>query len=212
MQFVSLYIKLAATVRETFYRPVAREISGKFFKKRESFKLLDVGAGPGDLSFELISLNPWMSVYTIDKSEKFTKIARTRAHFSIVGDAGVLPYKNESFDFIVSTGVLHVLENPASAITEWIRVLKTAGELCIYDPTVLISEQEFFSPALLKKRLSFKDYLLLRFLIRFSSQMPPRIMSIEKIFAILNGVDNKNNLSLLKIDKREGYFKIEIAK
>jgi len=219
MQFTGLYVKLARGAEGGFYKPIAREISQRISVLSDE-RLLDIGTGPGDLVFEILCLHPNLHICAVDKSEKFIQTAKTYYNdidFK-VADAKALPYKMESFDFVVSTGLLHALKDPVAAITEWLRVLKTGGELWIYDPAVLILPKEIDCPALLKARLSLslKDYWLLKFLMRFGREIPPRTMAIDKVCAICDAVNCSNNirrLSVSRVSREEvEYIKIEIIK
>lgn len=46
----------------------------------------------------------------------------------------ILPFRNESFDFIISLHSIEHMKNPISTITEWLRVLKHNGKMIIVTP------------------------------------------------------------------------------
>ena len=223
MMFEKLYVKLAESVTETFYKSVAKEIEEKIEKEENIFCMLDIGTGPGDLVFEVKKRVPRLLVYGIDISEKIIKIAKQRAEkekyysyssypdiFFEAMDAYRLNYPNNSFDFIVSSGVLHALDNPSKAIKEWIRVLRTDCELWIYDPTPLITAEDLADKKLLKKKLpNLKNRISFFLAKKFHRDIPPRVMPIEDVAHMLVKAVGD---SLFKVEKKENYLKIEIKK
>ena len=103
-------------------------------------KLLDVGCGIGQ-SLEYLYNKFGIIPSGIDISEKAIAMARKRlpSAFFRVGDAAALPFKDASFDAVVSECVLSLLNmseiKPASidAISEIRRVLCPPGTLIISD-------------------------------------------------------------------------------
>ena len=55
-----------------------------------------------------------------------------------VANAANLRFKNDSFDMVISTGMLHSLKNPSIVFKEIYRVLKHGGDVWIYDPAQII--------------------------------------------------------------------------
>jgi SAM-dependent methyltransferase len=54
-------------------------------------------------------------------------------------DASCLPFPAESFDLVISTNVLFLLDDPVAALLEWRRILKSAGTICLLNPSHLLS-------------------------------------------------------------------------
>lgn len=114
-----------------------QEIYLKYFKKMSiGSKVLDVGCGPGFFTFILDSLG--MEVTAVDYSEKM--IEEAKKLFGSAGkvdflqaDAQNLPFESNKFDAVVSRNLVWNLENPERAYREWLRVLKPAGSLFIFD-------------------------------------------------------------------------------
>lgn len=100
--------------------------------------ILDLGSGTGYLSIEIAKKAPSLHVYGIDLSRQMIKISRRHARgvgnaqFEF-GNAAYLPFKNDSIDFIVSTGSLHHWKTPVKVFDECYRVLKIGREAWIYD-------------------------------------------------------------------------------
>jgi ubiquinone/menaquinone biosynthesis C-methylase UbiE len=127
-----------------------------------------------------------------------------------------LRFEDKVCDFIISSGVLHSLKNPSAAIREWLRVLKPGHELWIYDPTVLIAEDEAKDYCRLdkifedmeKSLTTRKDRLIFR-LMRWISNLPPHPMSLERIYEIVQDV---GVVELISVKDKRDYVKIEIIK
>lgn len=56
------------------------------------------------------------------------------AHIDIIGDADNLPFKDHSFDYIVSSHVIEHMPNIIAAFKEWNRILKFNGTIAIIFP------------------------------------------------------------------------------
>jgi len=111
---------------------------------KHSTKFLEVGCGQGIDAFLFCSKLDSSCQYTgidyssasIAECKKSTKEAKR--HFPSPvnpkfqkADASSLPFKDNTFDFIYSVGVLHHMRDPRKAINEMNRVLKTSGQCSI---------------------------------------------------------------------------------
>jgi ubiquinone/menaquinone biosynthesis C-methylase UbiE len=141
--FASLYEKAARTARETYYAPVAEEA----LTILEGGRILDLGTGPGYLPIEIARRAPGVRVEGIDLSRRLIEAARRNAsaagvtdriHFE-QGDASRLRWADESFDMVISTGMVHALKKPVRVLEECLRVLKTGGTALVYDPAQVSS-------------------------------------------------------------------------
>lgn len=97
-------------------------------------RILDIGAGTGSLSRALLKLYPKARIYCIDLSEKrliFAKGKRKwfRKQHYVTADMHAIPFKNESFDLVVSNLTWYWAEHLHQAIYEAKRVLKIDGKL-----------------------------------------------------------------------------------
>jgi ubiquinone/menaquinone biosynthesis C-methylase UbiE len=123
---------------ETYYVPVAQEAVGLL----EGERILDLGTGPGFLPVEIARRAPRVEVEGIDLSRRLVESARRNASAAGVadrvrfeeGDASRLRWPDESFDMVVSTGMVHALKEPVRVFEECFRVLKTGGTALLYDP------------------------------------------------------------------------------
>ncbi len=220
-----MYVNLAKNAKTDFYRTVAKEIAEKVDSRDDVYNLVDIGTGPGFMLFEIAKLNPYLEMVGIDLSRKLIEIAEQEAKkyeneywniFFQVGDANHLTYTDNICDFVVSSGVIHSIKNPVRVIKEWLRVLKPGHDLWIYDPTVLISEEEAKNSRILKKLLkdmeksleSWKDRLLFR-IMHWISSLPPKPMSSEYVYRIIQDAGLTESVS---VENRESYLKIAIVK
>ncbi len=120
--------------------------------------LLDIGTGPGWLLLALHRLNPEMTLAGLDVSPAMVAKARhnlSQANLSgkikiHQGNADRMPFQDDAFDVVVSTGSIHHWKNPRRSLDEVHRVLKPGGYALIYDivsdtPWSVLSEgrQEF---------------------------------------------------------------------
>jgi ubiquinone/menaquinone biosynthesis C-methylase UbiE len=126
-----------ATVTRVLRKPEAK-IADEIVGKVKGGTILDLGSGPGFLSTEIARKSPELQVCGIDLSRQMAKSATRRARGVenaqfVFGSAARLPFKDNSTDLAVSTGVFHHLKSPRLVFEECYRVLKTGGEAWIYD-------------------------------------------------------------------------------
>jgi len=134
----SSYEKATKLAVESYYHQVAEEVVSVF----NQGLLLDLGTGPGNLPVEIIKRAPEIQIVGIDLSRRLIRMARSRAqrtnlskHMSFeVANAANLRFDDESFDMVISTGMLHSLKKPSKVLKEIYRVLKQGGEAWIFDP------------------------------------------------------------------------------
>ena len=142
--FATLYEKASRMAKEPYYIPVAKEVVASL---KGGGHILDLGTGPGYLPIEIVKRSPHMRIHGIDLSRRLIEKARSNAsragvaerlHFK-VGNASRLPFDDESFDMVISTGMLHTLKDPVKVLKECRRVLKQGGKAWIYDPARVTS-------------------------------------------------------------------------
>ncbi len=151
--------------------------------------ILDLGCGSGQFSKTIINDN--CSVFGIDPAIKMLKIGKQRKYNLkfINGYGENLPFKDNSFDFIISAFVFRNLKNINRTLSEIKRVLKEGEKLIIL---------EFFWPENHLLSLFFSIYLghLLPFIYKIfggnSQDIKYLCFSIKKFYNV------KNFKSLLK--------------
>ena len=100
------------------------------FREHANEKVLEIGCGTGcDL---LQFARHGATAVGIDVTPRHVQLARLRAkgdaeiHLSLA-NAGSLPFRDSSFDYVYSHGVLHHMDNPRGAVEEIFRVLRPEG-------------------------------------------------------------------------------------
>ena len=101
-----------------------------------SGSVLEIGAGaganlsfyPGNISLTLLDKNPYM----VKKLLKKTKLLDVDAEV-ILDSAEILPFPDNSFDSVVVTLVLCMVDNVNSVLDEIYRVLKPGGKFYVYE-------------------------------------------------------------------------------
>jgi ubiquinone/menaquinone biosynthesis C-methylase UbiE len=97
---------------------------------------LDVGCGTGALTEAVVAGCAPAHVAGVDPSAGFIETARRRLGTQNVdlrqGDALSLPFDAAAFDRAVSGLVLNFVPEPARAVTEMMRVVRSGGEVALY--------------------------------------------------------------------------------
>jgi ubiquinone/menaquinone biosynthesis C-methylase UbiE len=178
----SLYEKATRLVIESYYSGVAEEIVSSF--KRGT--LLDLGTGPGYLPIEIVKRSPSIRCDGIDLSRRLVKMARgnarkagvaDRLNFE-VGNAANLRFEDESYDMVISTGMLHMLRDPVKVLMECYRVLRPGGEAWIYDPACVSSQMDKEKWKASLNTIEKLSYVLFKLYLRIS---PPHTYVREQV-------------------------------
>jgi ubiquinone/menaquinone biosynthesis C-methylase UbiE len=105
-------------------------------------KVLDVGTGPGFVAIEIARLlRGSAQVIGLDLSRAMLTVAAENARREGLvaaltwreGDAKAMPFDDDEFDFVVSSGSLHHWEDPLVVFNEIARVLKDDGRCIVRD-------------------------------------------------------------------------------
>ncbi len=182
---VRLYDRIARTAIETYYRQVAEDVTAHTSKG----SILDVGAGPGYLSIEIVKRAPGIRLVGIDSSKAMARIAQTNAEREglsdrirlVKCDGARLRFEDDSYDLVISTGSLHAWKNPELVINECFRVLKPGCEAWLLDPAQVSAPEAL---QFLGGRLKVVDRLAFWW-GSFTSQLTPPY-SVEEIQEIIH--------------------------
>jgi ubiquinone/menaquinone biosynthesis C-methylase UbiE len=107
----------------------------------EKGSLLDIGTGTGWLLLKLHQESPKLHLVGIDASPSMVTQARKNMMGAGLadrmdikeGNASSIPFPNECFDIVVSTGSIHHWKEPEVGLNEVYRVLKDKGYALMYD-------------------------------------------------------------------------------
>jgi ubiquinone/menaquinone biosynthesis C-methylase UbiE len=118
------------------YRHFARQILAR---KRNSGRVLDIGAGSALLSIELAKTPGWNSpMVALDLSAQMLQLAQNNLGQAGLGNkitlvqasASLLPFAPGSFDIVVSNASLHSWKEPLAVLSQVKRVTRSDG-LCL---------------------------------------------------------------------------------
>ena len=123
------------------FRLLRRMILSKLARYHPTGILADIGCGPGRLTALIAQRHPHLHVVGIDSAAEMIRTASTNAsslHLSDrvefrEGDVGSLRIPDGTFDFAVTTLSLHHWSDPSRGLAEVHRVLKTGGQLLLFD-------------------------------------------------------------------------------
>jgi GDP-mannose 6-dehydrogenase len=102
-----------------------------------SSKILDAGCGSGEMAAKLMERG--YEVWGIDLAEPMIRHARAlcRSNQFQVGDIEQIPFPDNTFDAVVSLGVIEYLDGDQKALGEIWRVLKPGGTAVIATPSAI---------------------------------------------------------------------------
>jgi len=179
-------------VIESYYSQIAEEVVSNL----RSGTILDLGTGPGYLPIEIVKRSESIKVHGIDLSRKLIDMARINALKAGVserlkfekGNAAELPFDGNSYDMVISTGMLHMLKDPIKVLSECYRVLKPGGEAWIYDPAQVGNTVDIKR---WKASLTFKERLMFILFPYFSRINPPHHYNREEIIPLIVATEFK---------------------
>ena len=183
----SLYGKASSMVIDTYYRQLSEEIVSNLKKGI----ILDLGTGPGYLPIEIVKRSPSIKVHGIDLSTRLIRMAQTNASEAGVtdrlgfetGNAAEMRFGNDSYDMVISTGMLHHLKNPLKMLRECYRVLKPGGEAWIYDPAQVSGH---IDPKKLKASLTLSERLMYMLFPLFTLINPSQTYKRDQVVAMIS--------------------------
>jgi SAM-dependent methyltransferase len=112
------------TYHPKYFEKVAR-LFCEYYELDEGSKVLDVGCAKGFLLYEFHKLG--MKVRGIDISEYAIQNCKPEVKsFLSVGEASSLPFRNKSFDLVVSLGTIHNLD--AGGVVKALKEIERVGK------------------------------------------------------------------------------------
>jgi ubiquinone/menaquinone biosynthesis C-methylase UbiE len=103
--------------------------------------ILDVGCGFASIPIEIAKTFPCAKITGIDLGEPLLDIGRSliknegleKQITLLKGDARDLQYEDNTFDVVINSFLLHIVENPVKMLNEIDRVAKSEGKILITD-------------------------------------------------------------------------------
>lgn len=107
-----------------------------YFRRRKPIhsRWLDIGCGEG---YFCKRASVYFQTYGMDISLDAVNLAKGHSpptRFSLGSAEGKIPYRNETFDIVISCDVLEHLQNPLSLLQEIARILKPGGWVLLSTP------------------------------------------------------------------------------
>jgi ubiquinone/menaquinone biosynthesis C-methylase UbiE len=122
----------APLVQRLTYRPVQDAVVREL-RRSSQRRVLDIGCGTGLLASRIAEELPTETIVGCDFSHGMLREAAGRSPEQpwVRGNALHLPFRNESFDTVVSTEAFHWFPDQDRALAEFFRVLAPKGRLFI---------------------------------------------------------------------------------
>lgn len=93
--------------------------------------VLDAGAGTGERTQAILNVADPARIVALDASAQMLEVAASKIEDVRVefqhGNVTRLPFPSDTFDVVSSTWVIEILDEPAVAVSEFLRVLKPGG-------------------------------------------------------------------------------------
>jgi len=123
------------------FRLLRRMIARKLAKYQPAGTLADIGCGPGRLTTLIARRHRHLRLLGLDAAEEMIRTATLNASSLDLsgrvqfrqGDVRSLPLPADTLDFAISTLSLHHWSDPGRGLAEIHRVLKTGGQLFLFD-------------------------------------------------------------------------------
>ncbi len=132
---------------QTFFRKIRHKAILKRIKFEHGDKVLDTSCQDGTFLEVLLEQNPTACVSGVDINRADIMEAENRIPNGVfkLADNKNLPFRDASFDVIISAMTLHHMYDPESSLHEMKRVLKEGGSIYIID---LITKNTFLNKIL----------------------------------------------------------------
>jgi ubiquinone/menaquinone biosynthesis C-methylase UbiE len=132
--------KKYGNIRETslyyiFFNDYWLKLFKSMLPRRKFKKALDLGCGTVEF-YEFITKSVGASYTGSDLSPDMLKVGAKKYPKSVLveADAEKMPFKDGSFDFVMTRGLIHHLPNPEKGIAESYRILEKGGYFLVSEP------------------------------------------------------------------------------
>ena len=117
----------------------------ELLEQNEKVKVLDIGCGEGRFSRKIANKIRCSEIYGVELSRKYAEEAHKNGVNVIIGDIdNGLPFKDASFDIVISNQVIEHVNSTDNFIRECYRVLINGG-ICVASTPNLASPHNVFS-------------------------------------------------------------------
>ncbi len=109
----------------------------KYIPTEANITIVDFGCGAGQIIPKIKKINPSSEYIGLDVSEERIKLNKKKFKnnkFFLIKDGGVLPFKNNSVDYIISSDSIEHVYDTLFAFSEFARILKPGGKIIITTP------------------------------------------------------------------------------
>ena len=136
--YAQTYAQQHQGMAEGFGREYVKKLSARGFHQG---RIIDVGCGSGATNLVLAERFPHAELVGIDLSDPLLKLARDSAAKTVFrdrvrfekADVHEIPYDGDSFDVVINTNMVHLVERPLRMLDEIERILAPDGHLFIVD-------------------------------------------------------------------------------
>lgn len=207
-EYKNIYINESSHFYYVGYHLMLMSLLERFLARKNGLKILDAGCGPGLFSKKL---EKYGHVTALDASNEALRYAKKRGLKTVKAEITCLPFKNNTFDLVVSLDVLchRSIKNDADVLREFNRVLKPQGILILKLPAfswlmnshdrLVYTKRRYTSKQLLAKlttsgfNLQFSTYIasflllpvLIKSFLEFLAETKPK-SSVERVWPPLN--------------------------
>jgi SAM-dependent methyltransferase len=188
-----------------------RQILRQSIAKKDGLKILDIGCGTGETLTFLEDFLDKPSLYGVDTSAVAIEFAKKRGHQNILKvDAKKLPFKTDTFDYVLLLDVIEHIKDDDSVILEAKRVLRPGGHIIITTPALQIiwsehdAAQGHFRRYVRRRirSLATKSRMSIERISYFNFFSPAiiaiRLLGNLKPFKKINSYDSKLNFDVAK--------------
>ena len=136
--YAQTYAEQHQGMAERFGREYVKKLAARGFRQG---RIIDVGCGSGATNLVLAERFSQAEVVGIDLSDPLLELARESAAKTTFrdrvrfekADVQQIPYDDDSFDVVINTNMVHLVEYPIRMLDEIERILAPGGHLFIVD-------------------------------------------------------------------------------
>jgi ubiquinone/menaquinone biosynthesis C-methylase UbiE len=190
------------TRRISLFSDFNAAVADEILKKVTSGTVLDIGTGLAHLPIKIADRNLSLEIVGLDVSRDMMKIARANVRGAdaenvqlLVGDVAQIGMQDESVDLAVATLSFHHWSNAAKALEELYRVLKSGGEVWIYEVNSDLTPQS-------EEWMKSKHNIIVRKFAPLAVRMLSKhAITVEHAQTILR--DKRNRFAYAKVEQLE---------